>query len=216
PPPPGPFTPSESLLLSHAYAHVPASGFTPTALALGARSAGLLDISATILPRGVFSLILFHLVTQRGALASRAAAIPAGPVAERVEALTWARLQGNQDAGVVGGLQEALAIMAQPSCVPASVAELAKLSDEIWYLAGDVAVDPSWYTKRASLAAIYAAAELFMTNDKSEGFRETREFLRRRLAEAGEIGDVTRSVREWVGFTASAGINVLRSKGVPV
>lgn len=111
---------------------------------------------------------------------------------------------------------QALAIMAQPSCVPASVAELAKLSDEIWYLAGDVAVDPSWYTKRASLAAIYAAAELFMTNDKSEGFRETREFLRRRLAEAGEIGDVTRSVREWVGFTASAGINVLRSKGVPV
>lgn len=108
PPPPGPFTPSESHLLSHAYAHVPASGFTPTALALGARSAGLLDISPTILPRGVFSLILFHLVTRREALASQAAAAipPAGTLAERVEALTWARLKGNEEAGVVGGLQE--------------------------------------------------------------------------------------------------------------
>lgn len=113
PPPPGPFTPSESHLLSHAYAHVPTAGFTPTALALGARSAGLLDISPTILPRGVFSLILFHLVTRREALASQAAAaIPRGTVAERVEALTWARLKGNEEAGVVGGLQEVCC----PSC----------------------------------------------------------------------------------------------------
>ena len=106
--------------------------------------------------------------------------------------------------------------MAQPTYAPASVKELAMLADEIWYLAGDVAVDPTWYTKRASLSAIYAAAELFMTNDKSLEFRETRDFLRRRLAEASEIGDVTRSVREWVSFTASAGVNVLRSKGVPL
>ncbi|KAK1826837.1 COQ9-domain-containing protein [Podospora conica] len=214
PPGPGPFTPPETLLLTHAYAHVRTSGFTPTSLALGARAAGLLDISATILPQGVFSLILFHLATQREALA--ATKLEGTTTTERVEELTWARLRGNVDAGVVGSLQEALAIMAQPSYAPSSVRELALLSDEIWYLAGDVAVDPSWYTKRASLAGIYAAAELFMTNDRSEGFRETREFLRRRLAEAGEIGDVTRSVREWLSFTASAGVNVLRSKGVPV
>ena len=117
---------------------------------------------------------------------------------------------------LTGDTQQALAIMAQPSYVPASVKELAKLADEIWFLSGDVAVDPTWYTKRASLSAIYAAAELFMTNDRSPEFNETREFLRRRLGEASEIGDATRSVREWVSFTASAGINVLRSKGVPV
>jgi ubiquinone biosynthesis protein COQ9 len=55
-----------------------------------------------------------------------------------------------------------------------------------------------------------------MTNDRSPQFSETREFLRRRLDEAGEIGHATRSVREWLGFTASAGINVLRSKGMPI
>lgn len=106
--------------------------------------------------------------------------------------------------------------MAQPSYVPASVKELGLLADEILYLAGDRAVDPSWYTKRVSLGGIYAAAELFMTNDRSEGFTETRRFLRRRLEEAGEIGAVGSSVREWLSFTASAGVNVLRSKGMPI
>lgn len=106
--------------------------------------------------------------------------------------------------------------MAQPSHVPTSLRELAMLADEILYLAGDVSVDPSWYTKRASLSAIYAAAELFQTTDQSPGFRETRAFLRRRLAEAAEAGNAVRSVGEWLGFTASAAVNLLRSKGLRI
>lgn len=106
--------------------------------------------------------------------------------------------------------------MAQPTYIPSSLKELAKLADEIYYLAGDLSVDPSWYTKRASLSTIYAAAELFMTNDHSPDFRDTREFLRRRLSETSELGAAASSIREWVGFTASAGVNVLRSKGVRI
>lgn len=111
---------------------------------------------------------------------------------------------------------QALAIMAQPSYVPTSLKELAMLSDEIWFLAGDVAVDPSWYTKRASLSAIYATTELFMTNDHSPDFEETRQFLARRFSEAKDLGGAVRSISQWLGFTANAGINVLRSKGMPV
>lgn len=106
--------------------------------------------------------------------------------------------------------------MAQPSYIPESLKELAKLSDEIWFLVGDTAVDSSWYTKRASLSTIYASTELFMTNDQSEGFAETRKFLRRRLDEVQEVGGTIRSLGQWVGFTASAGLNVLRSKGMPI
>jgi ubiquinone biosynthesis protein COQ9 len=111
---------------------------------------------------------------------------------------------------------QALAIMAQPSYVPASLRELAQLADEILFLAGDASVDPSWYTKRASLSAIYAAAELFQTTDTSPGFRETRAFLRRRLDEAARAGGAVRAVGEWIGFNAGAAVNVLRSKGVRI
>lgn len=106
--------------------------------------------------------------------------------------------------------------MAQPSYVPTSLQELAKLADEIWFLVGDKSVDPSWYTKRASLSAIYASTELFMTTDTSKDFLETRKFLRRRLADVHKVGGTFRSLGQWAGFTASAGLNVLRSKGVRI
>lgn len=113
PPPPPPFTPAEQTLLRAAYARVPAHGFTPESLALGARDAGLLDISASLLPGGpgdaVFALIRWHLYVQRTALAgkakelfSREEGLGEVGVGERVEALAWARLLGNVEALPLG------------------------------------------------------------------------------------------------------------------
>jgi ubiquinone biosynthesis protein COQ9 len=106
--------------------------------------------------------------------------------------------------------------MAQPSYVPASLKELALLSDEIWLLSGDKAVDSSWYTKRAILSAVYSTAELFMTNDRSPDFAETHDFLHRRLDEVKSVGTTLGAVGQWVGFTASAGVNIFRSKGARI
>lgn len=96
------------------------------------------------------------------------------------------------------------------------MSELSALADEIWFLSGDTSVDTSWYTKRASLSTIYAATELFMTTDKSPDFKDTREFLERRFKDGQIVGSTLGSVGQWVGFTAHAGLNVLRSKGVRV
>jgi ubiquinone biosynthesis protein COQ9 len=106
--------------------------------------------------------------------------------------------------------------MAQPKYVPASLKELAMLSDEIWYLSGDKAVDASWYTKRASLSIVYSTSELFMTNDQSPGFTETHKFLRRRLEEATTAGGLVGSLGDWGNFTFHAGVNILRSKGMRI
>ncbi len=106
--------------------------------------------------------------------------------------------------------------MAQPRLVTTSIRKLALISDEIWFLAGDTAVGPSWYTNRASLSTIYASSELFMTNDQSPDFQETRQFLERRFREVWDVEGVVRSLGQWVGFTAKAGVNVLRSRGVRI
>lgn len=110
--------------------------------------------------------------------------------------------------------EQALALIAQPSNLPTFIAELSSLSDEIWFLSGDISVDTSWYTKRATLSTIYVATELFMTTDKSTEFADTREFMDRRFSDAQIIGSAVGSAGEWVGFTAHAGLNILRSKGV--
>jgi ubiquinone biosynthesis protein COQ9 len=103
--------------------------------------------------------------------------------------------------------------MAQPSYVPASIAELARLADEIWFLAGDTSVDSSWYTKRASLSAIYSAAEVYMTQDTSANFADTEKFFDARLEDVGKVGGLIGGFGEWVGYTGHSVVNVLRSKG---
>jgi ubiquinone biosynthesis protein COQ9 len=111
---------------------------------------------------------------------------------------------------------QALAIMALPSNVPGSLHELAALSDEIWFLAGDTSVDATWYTKRASLSAIYASADLFMTSDTSPGFSQTQEFLERRFADTSSTAALVSNTSQFMGFTARAALNVLRSKGIRI
>jgi len=106
--------------------------------------------------------------------------------------------------------------MAQPSVAPAALKELAQLADDVWFLAGDDSVDPSWYTKRTSLSALYAASELYMTNDKSAEYQDTKDFLHRRLSHATELGLYIRAAEQWADFTARAGINLLRSKGLGI
>jgi ubiquinone biosynthesis protein COQ9 len=106
--------------------------------------------------------------------------------------------------------------MAQPTYVPPSLAELARLADEMWFLAGDTSVDASWYTKRASLSAIYSASEVFMTQDTSANFAETEQFLDARLEDTMKIGGFLGALGEWTDYTGHSVINVLRSKGVRI
>ena len=100
--------------------------------------------------------------------------------------------------------------------ISTSLRELNALSDEIWYLAGDTSVDTSWYTKRASLAALYASSELFMTTDTSKDFRDTEEFVDRRLEDVQKVGDTIGHLGQFVGFWAGNSFNLARSWGMRI
>jgi ubiquinone biosynthesis protein COQ9 len=106
--------------------------------------------------------------------------------------------------------------MAQPSYVPSSLSELASLADEIWFLSGDQSVDSSWYTKRATLSAIYSSSEVYMTQDKSANFIETEQFLDNRLEDLTRIGGFMGGLGEWLNYTGHSTLNVLRSKGARI
>ncbi|PVH96374.1 ubiquinone biosynthesis protein COQ9 [Periconia macrospinosa] len=217
---PPPFAPAESAILSAAISHVPNVGFTIDALKLGARDAGYLDASTNLFPRGVFDLINYHLVTQRLALKDTVQFPTEGENGKKlgtgvkIRTLALARLRANEP--VVHKWQEALAIMAQPTYVPPSLAELARLSDEMWYLAGDKSVDGSWYTKRASLSAIYSATEVFMTQDTSRNFVDTEQFLDARLSDGMKLGSTFGALSAWTDYTVHSAVNVLRSKGMRI
>ena len=218
-PEPQPYRAIESNILSSALSHVPHHGFTSTSLTLGTKDAGYLDISTNLFPRGAFEIVAFYLATRRLELKTRVQ-LPSESgkldIREKVRRLVLERLRANAEADVVGKWQEALALMSHVENVPASLRELALLSDEIWFLAGDVAVDASWYTKRTGLAGVYAATEVFQTTDQSTDFRDTEEFLDRRLEEFRVVRSAVNNTAEWLGFQGGAFVNLLRSKGVRI
>jgi ubiquinone biosynthesis protein COQ9 len=215
---PPPYREPENAILSSALSHVPTHGFTQTALTLGAKDAGYLDITTNLFPKGPFEMVKYHLVTQRLDLKNRIQSPPDEKmgVGRNVRSLVLERLRANADAGVVGKWQEALALMSLAENIPPSLQELSSLSDEIWFLAGDTSVDASWYTKRASLAGVYAATEVFQTTDQSTNYRDTEQFLDRRLEEVRFVGGAVGGAVQWAGFQAGAMVNLLRSKGVRI
>lgn len=114
-----PFPPTHTAILSAALPHVPAHGFTPTALSLGATDAGYPPVSTNLFPRGAFDLVHYHLATARlslkDRLRSRFPPTPGGEDAEawramgtgaKVKALVLERLRANAERGVVGRWQE--------------------------------------------------------------------------------------------------------------
>ena len=87
-------------------------------------------------------------------------------------------------------VRRAMSTLAMPQHAPLAARLLYETVDGIWYAAGDKAADFSFYTKRASLAAIYAATLLYWLDDRSPDFAETRGFLARRLGDVARLGKV--------------------------
>ena len=85
-------------------------------------------------------------------------------------------------------VRRALSVLALPRHVPLGLRLLYETVDGIWYAAGERATDFSFYTKRVTLAAIYAATLLYWLEDSSPGFSDTRAFLERRLSEVAAVG----------------------------
>ena len=87
-------------------------------------------------------------------------------------------------------VRRALTVLALPQNAPLAMRLLYETVDGIWYAAGDSATDFSFYTKRASLAAIYGAAMLFWLDDRSPGCIETDAFVERRLADLHRLTEL--------------------------
>ncbi len=84
--------------------------------------------------------------------------------------------------------------------LPAHMAEGASLiwgtADAIWTALGDTSNDVNWYTKRATLTAVYGATLLFWLGDDSDGQVETWNFLDRRIENIMSIETAKRGFRE--------------------
>lgn len=98
--PSGPFTVTQTQILSAAISHIPQHGFTLTSLSLGAKDAGYIDATTNLFPSGALSLVQYHLYSRRIALAAHKCLSHnknSQDITALTKALTWDRLMGNRD-----------------------------------------------------------------------------------------------------------------------
>jgi ubiquinone biosynthesis protein COQ9 len=176
---------------------VPAQGWTTSALRSALRDIGAEPDDAELLfPGGATDLIeAFIDLTDRRMEADAAAAPMEGlRVPERVRAVIALRLARNRPHKEA--VRRAVAVFAWPTNAAVAARCAGRTLDAIWHAAGDRAADFSWYTKRASLAVVYAATVLYWLRDDSEDDAATLAFLDRRLEAVGRIGRLRRSAEE--------------------
>ncbi|MEG8222051.1 COQ9 family protein [Sphingomonas sp. HH69] len=78
-------------------------------------------------------------------------------------------------------LRRALAILAMPTNTARAARLGWRAADAMWCAAGDTSTDLAHYTKRMTLAGVYAATLLVFVDDASEGHADSRAFLARRI-----------------------------------
>lgn len=106
-------------------------------------------------------------------------------------------------------IRRALALLALPAHAGVAARATFRTVDTVWQLAGDVSHDFSWYTRRATLAAVYSATVLYWLDDSSEDWADTRAFLRRRLADVGRFTATRKKIGAWLERLPRAGFGPL-------
>ncbi|CDK29818.1 unnamed protein product [Kuraishia capsulata CBS 1993] len=205
----------QTKVLAAALSHVPTTGFTERSIDLALNDLSLspgVRSSFNFSHGPVMSLVLHHLKTQRVRLQQNHVAVIDGAKDEygALLKLVQFRLLGNE--AVLPHYHEALATIILPSNVASSLEELHALSDDLSWYAGDASNDFKWYAKRLSLSMAYVEAELFQLGDKSEGFKDTLEFVASKLDAVDKCGTAYNDVEEWGVFSLMSFVNLLKSQ----
>jgi len=166
---------------------VPTHGWTFAALRRALSESGGDPLDAELVfPGGAVELVEAFLDRADRAMEPLPDEILALRPGARVRAMVIRRFaQARPDKDAV---RRAVAILALPRNARVALRCTARTVDTIWHLAGDTSADVNWYSKRATLAGIYAATLLYWLRDAGEDDAATVAFLDRRMAERARLG----------------------------
>lgn len=181
-------TPStKDILLDAALMHVPFDGWSDAALAAALEDTGLDTTAAkAVFPRGAVDMALaYHARGDAQMLAAlQAADLGDMRFRDRVAYAVRLRLEVVEDKELV---RRGMTLFALPPYAADGARALWQTADHIWQALGDTSQDVNWYTKRATLSAVYSATVLYWLGDTSDGDAATWAFLDRRIDNVMQI-----------------------------
>lgn len=168
-------------LLDAALPHVAFDGWSESAFAAAADDCDMsLENAHAICPRGATDLaVLFHTEGDRAMVAGlEAADLSDTRFRDKVAYAVRLRLDAVDDKEAV---RRGSALFALPHLAPIGSKLIWGTADAIWTALGDTSDDVNWYTKRATLSAVYASVVLYWLGDDSPEHAATEAFIDRRI-----------------------------------
>ena len=176
--------------------HVPFDGWGQAALNTGAADAGFTsDDVARLFPAGALDAIVMHSAMADAAMVAAFERMPDRPDRIHLMVRQMILIRLDQAAPHKEAVRRGLAILAVPGNALASARALYATVDAIWRAAGQTDTDISFYTKRATLAAVYSATLLAWIADTSGDPAVVEGFLDRRLRDVAQIPKATGPLR---------------------
>jgi ubiquinone biosynthesis protein COQ9 len=186
---------AKSLILQAALPHVAFDGWSAKTLAAAAADSQTAPaLARALFPRGGVDLALAYHAQGDQSLRAQLAAMDLSQsrLRERIEIAVKTRLM-LADRELV---RRAAALFALPPHAPDGARALWSTADTIWTALGDSSTDFNWYSKRASLSAVYASTLLFWMGDTSPSHSESWEFLARRIGNVMSFEKAKAGLRE--------------------
>lgn len=182
-------------VLQAALPHVAFDGWTDKTLSLAVQDAGVdPGLARMAFPRGGVDLALaFHHARDADLAADLAQADLGGMrFRDKVAHAVMRRLE------LVAADREAVrrgaALFALPHNAPDGARAIWHTADTIWNALGDTSTDYNWYTKRATLSAVYSSSVLYWLGDETPDAGRTRDFVGRRIDNVMQFEEVKAKV----------------------
>lgn len=183
-------------ILDAALPHVPFDGWSKAALDAAIADSGVAPgLAAALFPRGAVDLALAYHWRGDRLMAERLAVEDLGAlrIRDRIALAIMTRLEVCDDRELV---RRGSALFALPQHAGDGARAIWGTADAIWRALGDSSQDINWYSKRATLAAVYSATVLYWLGDESPGHAATRDFLDRRIGEVMQFEKFKAGLRE--------------------
>lgn len=163
-------------------------GWNRATVRAGVAATGLSpDLAESLFPTGAAGAVeaWIDLADREMLVAAAALEVGAMRIPDRVRTIVVLRLR--QSVPHKPAVRRALSLLTLPWHLDVSARSVARTADAMWRAADDRSADFSWYTRRATLAAIYGATLAYWLRDDDPEFVATQAFLDRLLAAQGRL-----------------------------
>lgn len=177
--------------------HIPFDGWSMRALTHGAADAGYAKTDVIrVFPSGAMQAVDAFFALSDDEMKTTLGRYHLETMKVRAKITLAVKLRIEIHGGHKEALRRAVALYMLPFNLLRASHSLYRTVDSIWHAIGDTSTDFNFYSKRATLAGVYASTLHHWLSDESAGTQATWDFLDRRIEDVMQIEKLKQKIRQ--------------------